>query len=137
MINIIKKYKNNIPKENINKFKKIKIEDYTTKKINDIQNEKIKLKRINLNQLLKMGKIKRKYKMEITKGKKRMFNLKITFRDHFSTEGNRISDNDKDTFLFMYIENGEERMSGSSSLERIKGKTLSEIIKNGLGDYEV
>ena len=49
----------------------------------------------------------------------------------------RISDNDKDTFLFMYIENGEERMSGSSSLERIKGKTLSEIIKNGLGDYEV
>ena len=49
----------------------------------------------------------------------------------------RISDNAKDTFYYMYIENGEERMSGSSSLERIKGKTLSEIIKNGLGDYEV
>ena len=37
---VIKKYKNNISKESINKFKKIKIEDYTTKKINDIQNKK-------------------------------------------------------------------------------------------------
>ena len=37
--------------------------------------------------------------MEITKGKKRMFNLKITFRDHFSTEGNRITDNDNSLLI--------------------------------------
>ena len=153
---VIKKYKNNISKESINKFKKIKIEDYTTKKINDIQNEKIKLKRINLNQLLKMGKIKRKYKMEITKGKKRMFNLKITFRDHFSTEGNRISDNDnsllinkkhlsynntKATYREMKskrnIINNENIINSNNLLKKVGHTKDTKLIENNINEKQI
>ena len=88
---IIHQLRKETSKESINKSNMFKIEDYTTKRINnEVPNPKAKLKRINLNKLLINRKINKKFNEMTSKGK---IDIKKIFIEHFSTEGNKIINN--------------------------------------------
>ena len=78
-----------ISKQNINKSNMIKIDEYTSKRVNEFHNNKQKLKKINLNKLLPVKKNNSKLNIMSTKDKKELVNLKKIFTEHFSKEGNK------------------------------------------------
>ena len=85
--------KKETPKQNMDRLNMTKPDESSKKRINEFPNNRQKLKKINLNNLLNDRKIITKLNKKSPKGKKDFANLKKIFLEHFSTEGNKTINN--------------------------------------------